>query len=304
MSWLLFMIGTPLYAWTQLATTSTAPQATRPPGQPGTLILLVGSDSRDQLTQTQRGELGTGDGGGRRTDTMMLLYSPPSGRPALVSLPRDSYLPIPGHGQNKLNAAYAFGGPQLLVETVEQATGLRVDGYLEVGFLGIVEIVDALDGIEVCLPAPILDRDSHLDLPAGCQTLDGKNALGYVRMRKADPLGDIGRMARQREVIGTIAKKAAQPRYLLNPVNYYKLNMAASRTLTRGADTGVMELTSAALGFRAIATGQGLTMTVPIANPNASTSVGSSVLWDKAEAAELFSQIASGSTSSLDRFAK
>lgn len=298
------MIGTPLYAWMRLATTDTTPAATRPPSQPGTLMLLVGSDSRDQLTATQRGELGTGDGGGRRTDTMMLLYSPPNGRPALISLPRDSYLPIPGHGKNKLNAAYSFGGAPLLVETVEQATGLRIDGYLEVGFLGIVEIVDALDGIEVCLPAPISDRDSHLELAAGCQTLDGKNALGYVRMRKADPFGDIGRMNRQRQVIGTIAKKAAQPRYLLNPVNYFRLNMAASRTLTRGNDTGILELTSAVLGFRAVATGQGLTMTVPIANPNASTPAGSSVLWNEADAAELFGQIASGSTDSLDRFAK
>lgn len=298
------MVGTPVYAWTQLTTIDTTPKGERPAHQPGTLILLVGSDARDQLTEKQRGELGTGNTAGRRTDTMMLLYTPPSGRPALISLPRDSYLPIPGHGRNKLNAAYAIGGAPLLVQTVEQATGLRLDGYLEVGFLGIVEMVEAVGGVEVCLPKPISDRDSHLDLPAGCQTLDGRNALGYVRMRKADPLGDIGRMNRQREIIGTITKKALHPAQLLNPIRYYRLNMAAARTLTRGEDTGITELVSAGLAFRAISAGQGMTMTVPIANANASTSAGSSMLWDEAAATKMFSVIAAGRTDGLEKYAK
>ena len=85
----------------------------------------------------------------------------------LISLPRDSYLPIPEHGSNKINAAYAFGGPELLTQTVEQNTGLRVDGYLEIGFGGFVNIIDALGGIEMCLPKAIKDRDAHIDLPEG-----------------------------------------------------------------------------------------------------------------------------------------
>src|SRR5690606_41624203 len=103
----------------------------------------------------------------------------------------------------------------------ELNTGILVDGYLEVGFLGLVDLVDALGGIQVCLDAPIQDRDSHLDLPAGCQTIDGVNALGYVRMRKADPTGDLGRMERTREVIGKVASKAMNPLHLLNPVTYW-----------------------------------------------------------------------------------
>ena len=83
---------------------------------------------------------------------MMIMYIPPSGKPALISVPRDSYVPIPGNGTNKINAAYSFGGPKLLVKTVEQNTGLRVDGYMEIGFGGFVNIIDALGGIDMCLP--------------------------------------------------------------------------------------------------------------------------------------------------------
>ena len=103
----------------------------------------------------------------------MILSIPPGGEPALISVPRDSYVPIPGNGTNKINAAYAFGGPELLVQTVEQNTGLRIDAYTEIGFGGFVNVIDALGGIEMCVPKAIKDKDSHLDLPKGCQDLDG-----------------------------------------------------------------------------------------------------------------------------------
>ena len=304
-AWITFMVGTPLYAWTQTTTVNATPAGNRPPDQPGTMILLVGSDARDTLSAEQRGELGTGDTDGKRTDTMMLLYSPPTGRPALISLPRDSYLAIPGHGKDKLNAAYAFGGAPLLVQTIEQNTGVRIDGYLEVGFLGIVEVVNALGGIEVCLQDAIKDKDSHLDLPAGCQTLDGKNALGYVRMRKADPTGDLGRMNRQRQMIGLITKKASSPQYLFNPVSYWGLNMAAAKTVSLGKGTGPLELASTALAFRAVSSGNGLTLTVPIAKANATSPSGASIMvWDETGAKEMFSTIISGTTDGLDKFVR
>ena len=97
------------------------------------------------------------------------------------------------------------------MQTVEQNTGLRVDGYLEIGFGGFVNIIDALGGIRMCLPSAIKDHDSHLNLKKGCQTLSGTNALGYVRMRKADPRGDLGRVERQRQMLAAVAKKAASP---------------------------------------------------------------------------------------------
>src|SRR5258705_518154 len=91
---------------------------------------------------------------GRRTDSMMLMHTG-SGGTTLVSLPRDSYVPIAGHGSNKLNAAFAFGGPQLLVRTVEQATGVHIDHYAEVGFGGFVGVVDAVGGVRMCIKAPM-----------------------------------------------------------------------------------------------------------------------------------------------------
>lgn len=300
--WLVFMIGTPLFALSQVDVVSLSDASDRLAEQPGTAVLLVGSDSRDDLSAEERSELGTGSVEGQRTDTIMLLYTPPSGEPALISLPRDSFVSIPGYGEQKLNAAFAYGGAPLLVETVEQSTGVQLDGYLEIGFLGIVEMVDAVGGVEICLDDPINDEDSHLDLPAGCQTLDGVDALGYVRMRKADPKGDLGRVERQRQMISLIVKKAMSPTTLLNPVAYWNLNMAASSTLTKGDDTGVFDMGSAALSFFAISGGNGYQLTVPIANANASTSAGSSVTWDTAQAEEMFKLIASGTTAGLEQF--
>src|SRR6266540_3435671 len=117
----------------------------RPAVTPGTDWLIVGSDSRAGLSGERRKELATGEAAGRRADTMMLLHLPRGGgSPTLVSLPRDSYVPIPGHKSNKLNAAYAFGGAKLLSRTVENATGIRIDHYMEVGFDGFATAVGAL----------------------------------------------------------------------------------------------------------------------------------------------------------------
>lgn len=302
LAWLAFMVGTPIYAWTAGTVVDAAPDGERPAEQPGNTVLLVGSDARDDLTPEERSRLGTGSSEGRRTDTMMLLHTPPNGRAALISLPRDSYLPIPGHGSNKLNAAYSFGGPELLVETIETNTGIRIDGYLEIGMLGLVDTVDAVGGIEVCPAEPISDRDSHLELEAGCQVIDGVTALGYARMRKADARGDLGRIERQREVIGKVVSKAANPVHLLNPVTYWQLNMAVSNSVGRGEDTGFGQLFSIGRGFFSTALGSGFSITVPIANANASTSAGSSVIWDEAASEELFEGIRSGNTDGFEKF--
>lgn len=300
--WLLFMVGTPIYAWVRGTVVDAASSGTPLPDQPGTAILLIGSDAREDLTPEERSRLGTGSTEGRRTDTMMLLYKPPSGRTALVSLPRDSLVDIPGRKRNKLNAAYAFGGAPLLVETVELNTGIQIDGYMEIGLLGLVEVVDALGGIEVCLDAPIQDRDSHLDLPAGCQDIDGVTALGYVRMRKADARGDLGRVERQREVIGKIAGKVANPINFLNPMTYWQLNMAVSKSIGRDEDMGIGGLFSVATGFFSAGMGSGISLTVPIANANANTDVGSAVIWDEAASNEVFEAIRTGDTAALEKY--
>lgn len=298
--WLAFLIGTPLYAWVSGTRVDAAPSAERVPQQPGTTTLLVGSDGRDDLSAEDRSRLGTGSTEGKRTDTMMLLHTPREGKPVLVSLPRDSVVQIPGGKRNKLNAAYALGGAPLLVATIEQNTGVRVDGYLEVGMLGIVDVVDAVGGVEVCPAFDIDDRDAHLTLAKGCQTVDGVTALGYVRMRKSDPKGDFGRVERQRETIGAIMKEVAHPATVLNPVRYWQVNMAASRSLARGEDTGLGDMGQVGLGFLSVMTTSGISITVP--GSVADTSLGSSVLWDEAAAAEIFGAMAAGDTSALEKY--
>ncbi len=301
---IVWLVGVPAYAWSRVERVDAAPDGQRPGNQPGQTFLLVGSDSREGLSKAEQKRLGTGNAAGLRTDTIMLVYAPPGGKPVLISIPRDSYLPIPEHGRNKINAAYAFGGPELLTQTVEQNTGLRVDGYLEIGFGGFVNIIDALGGIEMCLPKAIKDRDAHIDLPKGCQTLSGVDALGYVRMRKADPRGDLGRVERQREMLAAIAKKAASPASVINPVRYWRLCNAATQAIKIGEDTSLLQVIALGLAMRQISGGDGLTLTVPVANPGASTPVGSAVLWDESEARAMFRDIARGDTSDLGKYGK
>ena len=299
-----WFLGVPAYAWSQVDRVDDTPGGKRPAEQPGQTFLLVGSDSRAGLSKAEQKKLGTGSTEGQRTDTVMLLHVPVGGKPVLISIPRDSYVPIPGHGQNKINAAFAFGGAELLERTVEQSTGLRVDGYLEIGFGGFVNVIDALDGIRMCLPRAIEDADSHLDLPKGCQTLGGTDALGYVRMRKADPRGDLGRVERQREMLGAVAAKAASPASLLNPVRYWRLNNAAAQSIRVGEDTSLWKMGALGLGMRSVAAGDGLTLTMPVSDTDASTPAGSAVLWDEKKAAAMFADVARGDTSDLAQYAQ
>lgn len=298
--WMLYLVTVPLIAY--MTTGTVAGAASSLADQPGTAVLLVGSDGREDLSPEDRRRLGTGSTEGGRTDTMMLLYTAPNGQSVLLSFPRDSYVKIPGHGKNKLNAAYAFGGAPLLIETIESNTGIKVDGYLEVGMLGLVDVVDAVGGIEICPAKAIKDRDSHLDIPGGCQQADGVTALSYARMRKADKRGDLGRMERQREVIGQIMKEATHPLTFINPVRYWNVNMGAARSITRTEETGIGATAAAGVGLVSGRLGNGVTLTVPIADAGARTSAGSSVLWDKKKASAVFDAIARGDVDAVAEY--
>lgn len=302
-AFVVYMVAVPVVAWSGLEHVAYTPAGSRPAQQPGTLLLLTGSDSRDGLTLEQTQELGTGTEGGNVADTIMLLYLPPTGRAALISIPRDSYLPIPGRSKNKINSTFAVGGPTLLARTLEQNTGLRIDGYLGIGFGGFVNIIDAIGGIEQCPTYDINDEGAHLNIKKGCQQMDGITALKYVRMRHSDPLGDLGRVQRQRGMVTAVAKKAMTPMTFLNPFTYYSLNKAGAAALKAGSDTGLTDIAPAALAFLAISRGDGLTLTVPISNPDyRSPNAGSAVLWDEKKSAEMFAAIAKGDTSLLDKF--
>ena len=265
----------------------------RPASASGTNWLIVGSDSREGLSDQEVKDLHLGKIEGRRTDTIILLHKPENGAPTLVSLPRDSYVPIPGHGRDKLNAAYAFGGAPLLAQTVETVTGLHIDHYAEVGFGGFVGMTDAVGGVELCPKRNIKDRKSGLDVDKGCQEMDGPTALAYVRARYFDPTGDLGRVERQQEFLGAVFDEAASPATLLNPFRILSLGNAATTALTIDEGDGPVSLVQFALTMRAVAGGKGNRITVPVADPNYRTPSGASaVRWDRDQALELFRSLA------------
>lgn len=265
----------------------------RPAAGHGTTWLLVGSDSRADLTPDQQNDLATGgDLGKGRTDTIMVAHVPGFGSSTpttLVSIPRDSYVPIPGFGTDKINAAFALGGASLLVQTVEQATGLRLDHYAEIGFDGFAVLVDALGGVTMCPPEPISDRLAGIDLPAGCQLLDGRSALGYVRSR-ATPRADLDRMVNQREFTSALLHRAASPSAWLNPLRWYGAPHAAAGALTIDQGDYVWDLARLAWALR----GSTTTVTVPIGEFT-STDSGSVVVWDHDVASQLFEALAADS---------
>lgn len=262
----------------------------RPPAGRGTTWLLVGSDSRQGLSADQQGALATGgDTGNGRTDTLLLLHigAPFSGTPpTLVSLPRDSYVAIPGYGQDKINAAYAFGGAPLLVQTVEQATGIRLDHYAEIGFGGFAALVDAIGGVRMCPAEPISDPLAGIDLPAGCQELDGRNALGFVRSR-ATARADLDRMTNQRAFMSALLKRAASPSVLLNPLRWYPMTAAATGAVTLDEGGHIWDLARLAWALQDDPTAT----TVPIAEYTTSDA-GAVVVWDSEAAGRLFEALA------------
>jgi len=265
--------------------------AGRPPVTPGTDWLVVGSDSREGLTGDQKSRLGTGDAAGRRADTMMLLHIPRGGgQPTLVSLPRDSYVPIPGRGRNKLNAAYAFGGPKLLARTVEEVTGIRLDHYMEVGFDGFAATVDAVGGVRICVDRPMKDPMASLNIPAGCQVLDSRKALGYVRTR-AGGRGDLDRVERQRQFLGALIDKATSPAVLLNPFRSVPLMLRGTDSVTVDDADHLHHLIRFPLAMRAVTGGNGIATTVPIAGSGSVPGAGSVVRWDRQHALDLFNAL-------------
>lgn len=267
-----------------------ADYAERPAAARGTTWLLVGSDSRAGLDAEQQAELATGgEVGNGRTDTIMLVHLPGLGSSApttMVSIPRDSYVPIPGYGEDKINAAFALGGAPLLAQTVEQATGLRLDHYAEVGFDGFAELVDAVGGVTMCPAEPIADPLAGIDLPAGCQELDGRTALGFVRTR-ATPRADLDRMVHQREFMSALLHRGADPAVLLNPLRWVPMAHAAGGALTVDEGTHLWDLARLGWDLR----GDLTTTTVPIGE-FADGSAGAVVMWDHDAASRLFDSLA------------
>ncbi|SDO32734.1 transcriptional attenuator, LytR family [Klenkia soli] len=213
-------------------------------------LLLVGNDSRVNLTDQQLTDLNAGEDSGVNTDTMILVHLPADGSKAsFVSFPRDSYVSIPGHGQDKLNAAYAYGlqdapadatdaerqsaGAQLLVQTISQLSGLRIDHYAEVDLLGFFQLSTIVGGVEVNLCQAVDDSYySGAVFPAGVQTISGADALKFVRQRHGLPRGDFDRIIRQQVYIAGVLRNILSENVLLDLGKQRELADAAGDALT------------------------------------------------------------------------
>lgn len=207
----------------------------------GTLnVLVVGSDSRDGLDADQRAELSTGDFNGERTDTILLAQVRSDGV-SIVSFPRDLHVEVPDHGTGRINAALEVGGPNALVGAVEDLVGIEIDHYVEVAIPSFLEIVEAANGVELCLDEPLRDRRSGADFDEGCHRMDGPDALAYVRSRIGSR-GDFDRVERQQRFLVALADRATSLGVLANPVRLQELatTVAGGLTVDDGLTIGRM----------------------------------------------------------------
>lgn len=270
----------------------------RPEAGEGTNYLIVGSDSRAGLTDEQKKKLRTGSAEGKRTDSMMILHTGSNG-PTLISLPRDSNVEIPtfkgsdsgktfqGTGrQVKLNAAYAEDGPELLVRTVEFNTGLRIDHYVEIGFAGFANIVDAVGGVEMDIPQDIKDTKSGADFKKGKQTLNGEEALAFVRTRYALAGSDLDRTKNQQKFLSALSNQVATPSTVLNPFKLYPTMGAGLDSLIVDQEMGLFDLAGMFWAMKGVSGGDGTSMNMPLAG-----SSGGNLLWDKAKVKQLVTQL-------------
>ena len=269
--------------------------------------LLVGSDTREGLTKQQMRELRVGStatAAGGRSDTMLIIHlSKARDRAYIISLPRDSLVVIPEHvsssdkktiipaRKGKLNSAFSYGGAPLLIETIELATSIKIDHYVEVSFAGFAGIVDALGGIEVCTKVDIDDPKSHLVLSAGVHTLDGIEALKYVRTRDFDGRGDIGRMQRQQQFMSAVLNKATSSGTLLNPFKVKNFINASLASVKLDSGLAPDDLLTLAKQMKNLSSGNVRTLTVPLSNPNGRYEGLSVVIWDEVLGADLWTRV-------------
>jgi LCP family protein required for cell wall assembly len=259
-----------------------------------THILVMGSDSREGLTPEEERELSTGSGDvftGERIDTILLL-TVDRGQAAMLSFPRDLWVERCDGSVGRLNAASAIDGPGCLVDTIHRASGIRAHHAVRVTFGGFRDVVDAVGGVELCLEDPIADRDAGIDLPAGCQVLDGADALGYVRVRKIDD--DFQRMQRQQRFVSALAREVTQPAVLFNPAAMWRLSGDAGAAVQVDRSMGVLDLAQLAWAGRSIAAGTVASYTVPV-DPR--TTAGGAYVLDlqQPEAETLFARFRDGS---------
>ncbi|MFI5805135.1 LCP family protein [Streptomyces sp. NPDC051561] len=264
---------------------------------PGTNLLVVGIDRRSGLTPQQKQRLFVNGKECDCTDVMMLVHLAEDGkRLSVVSLPRDSYVRFAPHDHpqhsGKINGAFQHGGPDLAVRTVERATGIRVDHYLETGFEDFATAVDRLGGAKVCTDRLLEDPKSGLRLPPGTHLLDGPGALRYARARKVSPPGDLGRVRRQQRVLLGMIDRLSAAGVFKDPMALAGAAQALLPQLRTDAGTGLSTLFSIGWQLRELSPAQLEFATVPMsAFDHRVAQWGSTLLWDDARAARLFSAL-------------
>lgn len=275
-------------------------EADRPPATDGLTFLLVGSDSLAGEPTTGRDATAPGDvRGGQRSDMIMLLridvgYT----RATVVSIPRDSWVEVPGHGMAKVNASYASGGPPLLVRTVEGLTGIRVEHFAVIDFVGFQALTDSVGGIDVNVAAPT--TFGTLSLHAGRNHLDGAQALGYVRQRTGLPRGDLDRVQRHQNALRALLVKVTAGGLLSDPVRTLGFLDELSRWITVDDSLTNGELRTLGWELRNLRLGGVTFLTVPVAGLGREGDQ-SVVHLDSARGAQLWRHVADGNISAYLR---
>lgn len=237
-------------------------------------ILLLGSDSR-----ISAGDPGSWKYGAQRTDALMLVHiSGDRESVQVMSIPRDSWVMIPGYGSNKINASYSFGGPSLLIETVELLTGVRIDHFAIADFESFATLTDALGGVEI--DVGIAFERHGVALEAGPQVLNGEQALAYVRERYGLPGGDFDRVKRQQNWIRAILRSAFEQDVLSDPLAFASLLETAASAVAVDDGFTMSEMRSLALSMHDLRPGDLTFLTVPVSGTGWSDDGQSIVMLD------------------------
>ncbi|MEI6623794.1 MAG: LCP family protein, partial [Actinomycetes bacterium] len=281
-----------------------ASTSNRPPSTGGENILLVGNDDRSGLTAKERRQLHVGQGDyGSHAEPIMIVHVADDGSIGIVSIPRDSLVQIPTYTsprgttvsahRGKINSAYSIGGAPLTVSTVEQNTGVHIDHYAQIDFLGFVTMVDALGGVPVCFKKAVTDEKAGLKLPAGVTVLNGKQALAYVRARYLDGTSDYGRMKRQQTFLGSVFNQVMTPKVLLNPFQLMSFMNGAASSVTTDTGFDRQAMWNLAARFRGLSPSALTFTTVPTTSEQLS-GVGDVEVFDQPKAGELFARLNTG----------
>lgn len=254
--------------------------------EPAVNILVLGTDSRTSASDPSQWKEGA-----QRTDAIMIVQvSGDRKTVSVMSIPRDSWVEIPGHGQGKINAAYSYGGPSLTIHAVENLTGIHIDHFAVANFESFVALTDEIGGVRVNLKTP--QTLAGKELGAGAQVLDGQQALAYTRERSSLPNGDFDRVKRQQTWMRSIVSRVLTNGTLSSPTALYSFLKTASRTVAVDESFTLNQMQSLALETRHLHSNDIRFMTVPTAGTGTSTDGQSIVTLDADADTPLFNAFA------------